>query len=105
MPRWKASSLRSKPSEQHARRIGCVTKPRLTCSITSNASTMLNVDTRQSATKAPCSSRCRRGLVKRVSTKPGAGHYGESRGYTGEIGLALSVVMGRRECGEYLELK
>jgi hypothetical protein len=31
--------------------------------------------------------------------------YGESRGYTGEIGLALSVVMGRRECGEYLELK
>ena len=60
MPRWRASSLRSKPSAQHARRIGCVTKPRLTCSITSNASTMLNVDTRQSATKAPCSSRCRR---------------------------------------------
>jgi transposase InsO family protein len=30
MPRWRASSLRSKPSAQHARRIGCVTKPRLT---------------------------------------------------------------------------
>src|ERR1700732_3779887 len=41
MPRWRASSLRSKPSAQRARRIGCVTKPRLTCSITSNASTML----------------------------------------------------------------
>jgi hypothetical protein len=37
-----------------------VTKPRLTCSLTSNASTMLNADTRQSATKAPWSSRCRR---------------------------------------------
>jgi hypothetical protein len=37
-----------------------VTKPRLTCSITSSASTMLNADTRQSATGAPWSSRCRR---------------------------------------------
>src|ERR1700722_5811300 len=63
----------SKPSAQHARRIGCVTKPRLTCSITSNASTMLNVDTRQSATEAPWSSRCRRGYVRGGSTKPGGG--------------------------------
>jgi hypothetical protein len=48
------------PSAQRARPIGRVTKPRLTCSITSNASTMLNADTRQSATEAPWSSRCRR---------------------------------------------
>jgi hypothetical protein len=40
--------------------IGRVTKPRLTCSITSSASTMPNADTRQSATEAPWSSRCRR---------------------------------------------
>ena len=43
-----------------AAKLVSIAPPRLTCSITSNASTMLNADTRQSATEAPWSSRCRR---------------------------------------------
>ena len=40
---------RQKQSAQHAKRIGRATKQRPTCSITSNASTMLNVGIRPSA--------------------------------------------------------
>ena len=39
MPQWRASSRRSRPNEQRAKRIGRETRQEPTCSITSNAST------------------------------------------------------------------
>jgi hypothetical protein len=51
--RWRAfSPLAGRPSVQCIGPMERMTTPRLTCSITSSASTMLNADTRQSATEA-----------------------------------------------------
>src|SRR6187431_2171170 len=44
---WRASSRRSRPNEQRAKRIGRETRQEPTCSITSNASTTRSVVTRR----------------------------------------------------------